>query len=102
MPNDRVDILRVIVILIVAVAIVGSLIGLPSDIINQIIEWLVSIFISATFAILAASLVEAVSGDLLKKYVLLNIKITENLSMSISLFTVATIIVKYLLFGDLQ
>lgn len=96
--SDKVDILKIIVILIVIVAVGGSMLGFTAEEINTAIEWLVSIFISATFSIIAASLVEAVSGNILKKVVFLEVGITGKIRFSISLFLVVTLIVKYLLF----
>jgi hypothetical protein len=49
------------------------------------------------FSIITASLIEAVTGDSLKK-ILINITITNEIKFSISLFTIATIIMKYMLF----
>jgi hypothetical protein len=48
------------------------------------------------FSIITASLIEAVTGDSLKK-ILINITITNEIKFSI-LFTIATIIMKYMLF----
>lgn len=98
MKDDKTDKLKLILSLIVLVAVLGSLYNIPTDLTNQIIEWLVSIFISSVFSILAGSLVEAFTGDMLKK-LFLNIHITDDVTISISLFTIATFLVKFWLFG---
>jgi len=89
--------LQLIILLIVLVAITGAFLGIPQDWTNQIIQWLVSAFIGTVFSMVAASFVEAFTGDLLKK-ILITIEITDDIKFSISLFAIATIIVKYLLF----
>lgn len=100
--DDKLFVPKVIVLLIAVVAIVGSIIGISFETINYIIEWLVSIFIGAIFSVLSSYLVEAVTGDFLKKYIFWEIKITENVHISVSLFLIATWVVNYLLFGDIS
>lgn len=84
-------------VLIVFVAVFGSLYNIPANLTTQIIQWLISIFIGAVFSIIAGSFVEAFTGDLLKN-LFLNIPITENINFPISLFAIATFIVKSWLF----
>jgi len=94
------DKLNQLVIIVVVVVLVGAFLGLSSGLMNWIIEWLVSGTIGGIFSIITGSLIEAVTGDLLKKF-LINIKITNKIKFSISLFTIAVIIMKYLLFKQL-
>ena len=98
MDNNKIGILKLIVVLIAIVGIFGALYDVPVDLTNQIIQWLVSIFVSLVFSILAGSLVEAFTGDRLKT-LFINIPITDDINISISLFLIATFIVKFLLFG---
>ena len=98
MNNDRLDVLKLIIVLIAIVGIFGALYDIPVDLTNQIIQWLVSIFVSLVFSILAGSLVEAFTGDILKT-LFINIPITDDINISLSLFFIATLLVKFLLFG---
>jgi uncharacterized protein involved in response to NO len=92
MNTNKLGILKLIVVLIAMVGIFGALYDIPDDLTNQIIQWLVSIFVSLVFSILAGSLVEAFTGDILKR-LFINIPITDNINISISLFFIATLIV---------
>ena len=104
MEDNRLDdplfVPKLIVLLIAVVAIVGSVMGIPFETINDIIKWLLSSFIGFIFSALASYLVEGVTGDALKneKYVLKEIKITKKSVIPISLFLIVTWLVKYLLF----
>lgn len=89
--------LRLIILLIVLVVVAGAFLGIPQDWTNQIVQWLISAFTGTVFSMVAASFVEAFTGDLLKK-ILITIEITDEIKFSISLFAIATIIVKYWLF----
>ena len=89
--------LQLIVLLVVVVVIASAFLGIPQDWTNQIIQWLASAFFGTFFSIYAAYFVELVTGDLLKN-ILITIKITNGIKFSISLFAIATIILKYLLF----
>lgn len=97
MDNDEVEKLRLILLFIVLVAVAEALFGIPQDWTNAVIQWLISAFISGVFSVVAASLVEAFTGDLLKT-ILITINITRGVEFSISLFAIATIAVKLLLF----
>ena len=99
-PDDKLFVPKVIVLLIAVVAIVGSIMGIPFETINDIIKWLLSSFIGFIFSALASYLVEGVTGNTLKtgKYVLKEIKITKKSVIPISLFLIVTWLVKYLLF----
>ena len=90
--------LKLIIYLIVIVAIVGSFIGLSSNTTNMIIQWLLSIFVGILTSMIAGRIVEAFTGNLLK-IILINIPITDDFSISISVFVITVIVVKFLLFG---
>jgi len=92
------DKLNLIIVLIVIVAIVGAYLGLSTEAINQVIEWLISIFIGILLSSVAGSLIEAFTGNLLKK-IFLNIPIYGKFKVSISAFAITTFVVKVLLFG---
>ncbi len=92
--------LRLIVWAIVVVAIATAFLGIPQGWTNIIIEWLASIFIGTVFSFFAASLVESLSGDILKS-ILITIEITDDIRFSISLFAIATIFVKLFFFRQL-
>ena len=95
---DSKEKLKLIIYLIVIVAIVGSFLGLSSNTTNMIIQWLVSVFVGILTSFIVGRLVEAFTGDLLK-IILLNIPITDDFSISISVFVITVIVVKFLLFG---
>lgn len=96
--RDLEEKLKLIILIIVFVAIIGTYLGLSSGTINWIIEWLISIFIGLLLSAVAGSLVEAFTSNFLK-VIFLNIPIYGDFSISISAFTIATFIVKILLFG---
>jgi hypothetical protein len=89
--------LRTILYVIVLVAVVCALLNVPPELTNSIIEWLVGMFVGSLFSFVAGALVEAFSGDLLKK-IALNIEIF-GFEFSITAFAVVTFIVKIWLFG---
>ncbi len=91
------DKLKLILFGIILVALFGAFFNVPPTLTNRIIQWLVSAFTGAVLSIVAGSFVEAFTGDLLKK-IAFNIPIF-NFEFSITFFTIATIIVKILLFG---
>lgn len=98
MKKKEKEILDLIIGLIIVVAVLGVYFNIPTETINLIIELLVSIFIGVILSMVAGSLIEAFTGNILKK-ISLNIPITKNFSISISVFVIATFIVKILLFG---
>ncbi len=91
------DKLQLIIYLILLVTIVGTYLGWSADATNQVIQWLVSIFISILLTMVVASLAKAATGNLLKR-VKFKIKIL-GFSVYISLFTVVTFILKVWWFG---
>lgn len=100
MVRDRdIDKLQIFILLIVLVAFIGAFLGIPITITEWINQWLMSMFVGAIMSLLAGELVEALTGDLLKT-ITLTFTILD-FEVSISAFFVATIIVKYLLFGSL-
>jgi len=97
MSKENGNKLQLIILVIVLVVVAGALLGIPQDWTNWIVQWLISAFIGTVFSTVAASIVEAFTGDLLKT-ILISIEITDEVKFSISLFAIATIIVKYWLF----
>lgn len=79
-----------------AAAIVLAVI-LPPWAFNLFVTWWVGAFIGAVFSFFATAIVEMVSGELLKKYL---VEITIfGFEFSFSLFFIATVIVRVWLFG---
>lgn len=97
MSNRDVNKLKLIIYAIVVIAIVGAFLNIPASLTNTAIQWLVGAFAGLVCSIVAGSLVEAFTGDLLKK-IALNIEI-YGLGLSITAFAIATFIVKIWLFG---
>lgn len=69
---------------------------MPSWLINAFTAWFVSVFIGAMTSFFATAIVEEVTGDSLKSYLVE----LENFGFefSISLFFIATVIVRFWLF----
>jgi hypothetical protein len=83
--------------IILVVAILGAILGWPNKIITIAIEWGISALIGIFMSGISGELIEKFTGDLLK-----NITITVEIAgfhFSITLFFLATIIVRFLLFG---
>lgn len=97
MDENDVEKLKIFVWLMVGVAFVGAVLHIPNAVTNTIIQWLVGLFVGSVCSLVAGSLVEAVSGDLLKQ-IALNIKIM-GFEVSITVFAIVTFIVKIWLFG---
>jgi len=97
MNEKDVDKLKLIIYMIVLVAFLGAVFNIPLALTNAIIQWLVGVFIGSVFSFVAGALVEAFSGNFLKK-IALNITIFD-LKFSITAFAIATFIVKVWLFG---
>ncbi|SRR6266480_1605125 len=85
-----------LVILLVVVVVILSLIGVPQGIINIVVSWFQSAIVGAVFSLVAASLLEAVTGDYLK-HILITVKV-YGIEFSVSLFVVATVVLKFVLF----
>lgn len=88
---------ELIIYAILVVAIVGALLNIPQWLTNGVIQLFVSAFVGSLLSLVAGSLVEAFSGDQLKK-IALNIEI-YGFEFSITAFAIATIIVRIWLFG---
>jgi len=97
MGSKAVGKLELIISAIVLVAIVGAFLGIPPTLTNIVIEWLIGAFIGAVCSIVAGSVVEAFTGDLLKT-IAFNIDI-HGMNFSITAFAIATFAVKVWLFG---
>jgi len=96
MREEETNKLELIIWLIVVVAVIGAFLNIPAHWINEMIEWLVSVFVGSVLSILAGSLIEAFTGDMLKKiFLCVSIK---GLDISISFFAIATYIVRLWLF----
>jgi len=83
--------------LIIAVAVIGAFLGIPTYITNIIIEWLIGAFVGTLFSMVAGAIVEAFTEDILKT-ITLTITI-KGIKFSITVFAIATFIVKIWLFG---
>ena len=89
--------LSLIISIIIIVVVAGALLGISAETIEKIVELLVSVFIGILLSMVAGSLVQAFTGNILKKILLpINIK---GFKFSISVFVIVTFIVKVLLFG---
>ena len=97
MTKDKTEPLKLIMVLVTGVGIIGALFNM-TELTNQIIQWLVSIFISMALSISVGSLIEACSGDILKK-IFINIKIVDKINIPIPLFLITTYFIKIWLFG---
>lgn len=95
--NKKLSKLELFIYLIIAVAVIGAFLGIPTYITNIIIEWLIGAFIGTLFSIVAGAIVEAFTGDILKTLTL-TIEI-KGIEFSITVFAIATFIVKVWLFG---
>ena len=97
MDEKDIDKLKAVVYLIVVVAVIGAFLNIPAWLTNTAIQWLIGVFGGMVCSLVAGSLVEAFTGDLLKK-ISLNIEIS-GINFSITVFAIATLIVKIWLFG---
>jgi len=89
--------LKLIISVIIIVVVVGALLGISAETIEKIVELLVSVFIGVLLSMVAGSLVQAFTGDILRMILIpINIK---GFKFSISVFVIVTFIVKVLLFG---
>jgi len=93
MSKEEAKKIQWIIILIIVAVLAAAFLGIPQFLTDRIVQWLVSALISTALSMVAAALVEGFTGDLLKKVFLTR--------WGISAFAVATLIVKYLLFGQL-
>lgn len=95
--NDRTKNLELIVYLIILVVFLGAVFNVPSALTNMAIQYLIGAFVGSVFSLVAGTIVEALTGDLLKK-ITLTIEIGD-FHFSITVFAIATFVVKVWLFG---
>jgi hypothetical protein len=95
--DNKTKALERIVYLIILVAFLGAVFNIPSALTNMAIQWLIGMFVGSLLSWVAGELVEAFTGDLLKK-ITLTVKIRD-FHFSITAFAIATFIVKVWLFG---
>jgi hypothetical protein len=86
---------QLLIVLFAAAVIILALIGASSGEINFVSNLFVSAIVGAMFSLVAATIVEGFTGDMLKR-ILITIEY-HDLRFSVSLFVIATIIVKYTL-----
>jgi hypothetical protein len=91
------DKLTLILYLIILVAFLGAVFNIPAALTNWVIQYLIGAFVGSIFSLVAGALVEAFTGDLLKK-ITLTFKIL-GYNVSLTVFTIVTFIVKIWLFG---
>ena len=97
MKKDDIEKLKIPIYLIVLVAIIGAFFNIPLALANWVIQYLVSAFIGSIFSLIAGTLVEAFTGDFLKK-IALTFEIF-GFQFSFTVFAIAVFIVKVWLFG---
>jgi len=89
--------IQLAITVLMCILIVGTLLGISAGTMNFIVGLFTSAIVGMFLSFIAGSLVEAFSGDTLKKY-FLNIPITDDFSISVSFFFIATALVKLLIF----
>jgi hypothetical protein len=97
MDKDDIEKLKIPIYLIVLVAILGAFFNIPSALTNWVIQYLIGAFVGSVFSLVAGALVEAFTGDLLKK-ITLTFEVF-GFQFSFTVFAIATFIVKVWLFG---
>lgn len=97
MKGEETGKLKLIIYLIVLAAVLSALFNIPSQITDLVIQWLMSAFVGSVCALVAGSLVETFTGNILKT-ISLTISI-KGFNMSISAFAISTSIVRIWLFG---
>jgi len=96
MHRRLVDRVQLILVLVIIVTVVGAYLGISQRMVDQVVLWLVSLLIGAVMSFLAGSLVEAATGDWLKR-VSIQWEIAGR-PVSVSLFVIVTLLVRFLLF----
>ena len=96
MSREAVAGIRRLVLIFVAAVVILAFIPGSSGLINLATSLFVGAFVGAVFSLAAATMVEAFTGDSLKT-IFLSFEVGA-LRFSVSLFVVATIVVKYLIF----
>jgi hypothetical protein len=97
MDKDDIEKLKIPIYLIVLVAILGAFFSIPSALTNWVIQYLIGAFIGSVFSLIAGTVVEAFTGDFLKK-ITLTFEVF-GFQFSFTVFAIATFIVKVWLFG---
>jgi len=95
--DKQIDKVKLVIYAMIAIAFIGSILGLSNESMRTIFEFLISVLIGIILSMIAGSIVESITGDYLKK-VMLNIEIL-GFNISISFFIIVTVIVKIWLFG---
>jgi len=95
--NNKTRILELTVYFIILVAFLGAVFNIPFALTNIIIQWLIGIFVGSLCSLVAGTLVEAFTGDLLKT-ITITIEISD-FHISITVFAIVTFVVKIWLFG---
>ncbi|MHA1833570.1 MAG: hypothetical protein ACTSV7_06225 [Candidatus Baldrarchaeia archaeon] len=95
--NNRTKTIELIVYLILLVAILGALLNIPTALTSWIIQWLIGALVGSVFSLVAGAIVEAFTGNWLKT-ITITIEIGD-FNFSITVFAIATFIVKVWLFG---
>jgi hypothetical protein len=83
--------------LIIVVVLLGAFFNIPEFITNWIVQWLIGAIVGSVFSLVAGTIVEAFTGDFLKK-IAINIEI-RGFNFSFTAFAIVTLIVKIWLFG---
>lgn len=95
--KDRTKNLELTAYLVALVVFLGAVFNIPSVLTNMAIQYLVGASVGSIFSLVSGYLVEAFTGDILKK-ITLTFKIGD-FHISITVFAIATFIVKVWLFG---
>jgi len=97
MDKNDIEKLKIPIYLIVLVAVLGALFNIPSALTNWFMQYLIGAFVGSVFSLVAGALIEAVTGDLLKR-ITLTFEVF-GFHFSFTVFAVATFAVKVWLFG---
>jgi hypothetical protein len=97
MDKKDIEKLKIPIYLIVLVAVIGAFFKIPSPLTNWVIQYLIGAFVGSIFSLVAGTLVEAFTGDFLKK-ITLTFEIF-GFNFSFTVFAIATFVVKVWLFG---
>lgn len=90
------DKFQAIIGLIILIAFAGALYGWPDKLVSTLIEWGTSMLIAVFLSGISGEIVERFTGDTLKN-ITLTVEIA-GINFSITLFFIATLIVRYALF----
>ncbi len=96
MSQGITDNIRRLFYLLIIVVVILALVGASEGQINFVVNVFASAILGAVTSLIAASIIEAFTGDALK-FVLMTVEI-RGFEFSVSLFFVATVILKLLIF----